>query len=397
MSLYKKKHTPIKTILCLLFLLIPLNFLSASAFPDEISNKSRISILSVNYTDFSHSLFSKNCLRIYDKENDFDQLIDFAQFDNFDDNFFLLKFIFNEKKAKIRTQTFIDYYLEYSKKNNVTLTEINLLLSQSEIAYIYSFLKTVHDALPNYEYDFDILSNNSETHISQILHDCYRMTGNKPQDQYSFDTIWEHKLKLHRIEDSFIFLNERTTLSLDKKVTENAFNIEKPSLVILFTVLSALIFIFTVYQVLVYFFEKLYLMSIFKTVQIFDFLILFIAGIAGTIILFLDIFSEQTLFRNNFQFLFLFPLHMLAGFTIFKPVNRRRLQIIYWSATSAFSLLYILISIHEFTLIHLLFTLPVFFRTLYFDFIAIDLKTVLFKNKNPVLFKVDDNTPCARD
>ncbi|WP_294431054.1 DUF4105 domain-containing protein [uncultured Treponema sp.] len=375
----KKASSIQRFFLTVFFLLIPQISLHAYKFPEKLSDKASISILAINYTDLAHSLFSKNCLRIYDKETEFDQVIDFEHFDNFDDTFFVLKFILKEKKAKIISKPFLTFYLEYAQKSNTSLTELILQLSPNEVAYIYSFLRTVHNALPDYEYDFDILANNSETHISQILHDCYRMVGKDTTERYSFSEIWEHKIRLHHIEDSYIMMSDKRTMDFNEREQANFFEKEKLSLLIVLTIITGIVFLTTLYQVLVYFFDKLYVISIYKTVQIFDFLILFITGFSGLVIVFLDVFSEQTLFRNNLQFLFLFPLHLLAAFRIFKPVKRRRLQISYWSLVSFFAFIYMLIlsiTVHEIPLIHLFFTLPIFFRTLYFDFLAIDVKNI---------------------
>ena len=104
-------------------------FTLTQEFPPQLSEKAKISILSINYNDLSHSLFSKSCIRIYDKENQFDKIIDFAHFDNFDDKFFGLKFFAKNKKARIITADFFPYFMEQSKHTNVSLTESILHLS----------------------------------------------------------------------------------------------------------------------------------------------------------------------------------------------------------------------------------------------------------------------------
>ena len=76
-----------KIFLNLLFFLIPLTVANTVEIPSKPSNQASVSLLTITYKDFSHSYFSKSSLRLYDKENDFDQVVDFADFKDFDDDF----------------------------------------------------------------------------------------------------------------------------------------------------------------------------------------------------------------------------------------------------------------------------------------------------------------------
>ena len=367
-----------KVVLVPLFFLLPIFSFFASEFPERLSDQAKISILSVNYNDISHSLFSKSCLRFFDAETNFDQIIDFACFENFEDEFFLLKFFLHGKKAGIRTAPFLDYFLAQQKQTNVSLTESLLELSPAEVAYIFQFVSTMNRALPEYSYDFDILTNNSETHISHILHDSARMVGEESTtERYSFSEITQHNLSYKQMNDSFVLLSEKEILEFHEVDFAKLFHKERMSLIIALVVFASLVFLLTVYQVLAYFFENWYLMTVFKTAQIFDFLMLFFSGLAGFVILYQDIFSNQSMFRNNFQFLFLVPLHLIAAFTIFRPIQNRTLQIYYWSITSFLSVLYIFscsIIERKLPLVCFLLALPLFFRTAYFYFAVKDIK-----------------------
>lgn len=367
-----------KVFLIPLLLFLPLFSLSATAFPEQLSQQAKISILSVTYNDISHSLFSKSCLRIYDTKTGFDRIIDFAHFENFEDELFLLKFFLNGKKAEIQTSPFLDYFLSQQKQANVSLTESLLELSPAEVAYIFRFVSLMNNALPKYTYDFDILTNNSETHISQILHDSARMVGDKSTtERYSFSEITQHNTYYKQLNDSFVLLSEKEKIDFQEQDFSKLFHKERMSLIITLSIFAIIVFLITVYQVLVYFFEKLYILSIFKTMQIFDFLVLFISGFAGCVIFYQDIFSNQTMFRNNFHFLFLVPLHVIAAFSLFKPIQNRLLKIYYWSIVSFLSFVYIMIYSlieHKLPIVCILVALPLFFRTLYFYFIAKDIK-----------------------
>ena len=354
------------------FLVISLH---ATDFPRKLSEQAKISVVSIDYSDISHSLFSKSCLRIYDKETGFDKIIDFASFENFDDDFFGLKFFLKNKKAAITIEDFFVYFLRESHKKRTSLTESNLQLNPNEVNYIYSFIKTVHTALPDYHYDFDIINNNSETHISQILHDCYRMAGGEEESaQYYFSNIVRHNLGYKKINDSFVLTSQKEDLTFLNQNSSQRFHEEHTMLTAILCILSGIVFLLTAYQVVSCFFEWIYSMSVYKSVQIFDFMILFMAGFSGIVIIFQDFFSNQSILRNNFQFLFLCPLHLVAAFLVFKEFIPNKIQIVYWSATSAFSVMYVIgvvIAEKQFPVITALVVLPVLLRTLYFDFKAI--------------------------
>ncbi|MBR1535649.1 MAG: DUF4105 domain-containing protein [Treponema sp.] len=362
--------------LCLFFLFFLFPIFSID-FPAKLSDGAKISIFSVNYSDTSHSLFSKSCLRIYDKKNDFDVLVDFAHFDNFDDEFFGLKFFFKNKKAKIKIEPFFEYFMENSKRNNVSLTESVLQLNPQKVNYIYSFILNFYKALPDYEYDFDIQTNNSETHISRILHDADRMKSDKTIVSYSFSEISRHKLNYKKLGDCFALLSDKEVLDFGEQDFTEIFHDEKLSLVIFLSIVTGLLLFLTVYQVLTYFYPKMYIISIFASAEFFDFLILFFSGLAGFLILYQDLFSAQTLFRNNFQFLFLSPLHCVIAFSVFRPIKSQKFNFYYWSLTSFLSIVYligVLIAYHKIPLVNLFFVLPILIRTSYFTFLSLDIK-----------------------
>lgn len=371
----KTKANIKKFFLVITFFLISLAASFSQEFPEKLSEKAKISLISVDYQDLSHSLFSKSCLRIYDKENQFDTLIDFAHFDDFEDTFFGLKFFFEDKKAFIKSYDFFKFFLAQSQQKNTSITEISLDLTPKEIAYIYHFIRIILKALPDYSYDFDILTNNSESHISQILHDCYRMVGSTSStDRYSFSGLTKHKLNYKRINDSFVLLAEKESIELQN---QSHFSNNQKNLIIFLIIVSSIFFIVTVYQVLVYYFEKLHIVSIYKSMQIFDFTLLFSSGLSGFFIIFMNLSSDQAILQNNFEYLYLFPLNVAAAFSVFKPLFPRKIENTYWSTALILSEIYIVIMWvmeSKFPVINALFVLPLFLRVAYYYFITLGLK-----------------------
>ena len=351
-------------------------------FPEKLSENAVISLVNVGYDDFSRSFFSKSALRFYDAENNFDILLDFSHFDDFDDDFFPLKFFFSPKKAKIVPVPYLQFFFTETKKRNAKISESVLKISSEQVAYIFDFVKILHSALPDYEYEFDILENNSESHIAKILNDAKKMyekglLGKIPKDfspTSPFDEISEASVFYSRIGKDFVLNAKKEIFPLKNAKPNQERFFKNPILIIFFSAVAFIFFLLTCYQIFTIFFPKIFLNSVFKTAQVLDFLIFFLAGLSGSIILFQDIFSNQTLFQNNFQFLFLFPLHFVAAFTFFFDFRFTKVKIIYWSATTALSFFYILtlaIILRTFPLTTFLLAFPLFFSTAYFDFLAI--------------------------
>ena len=138
-----------KSFLALIVIFFPLAFSFSSGYsdksqniyPETLSKEALISVVTIDYPKNSYkSLFSKAALRIYDKNTGFDELIDFAHFQDFDDSLFFLKFYFQSPKAQIVSSSFTKAIL---MEKNAEITDIVLNLPSDEIIYIYDFLKNL--------------------------------------------------------------------------------------------------------------------------------------------------------------------------------------------------------------------------------------------------------------
>ena len=339
-------------------------------YPETLSKEALISVVTIDYPKNSYkSLFSKAALRIYDKNSGFDELIDFAHFKNFDDSLFFLKFYFKRPKAQIISSSFTKAILN---ENNAEITDIILNLPYDEIIYIYNFLKNLHDNLKNYSYDYDIQTNNSYTHIAGILNDAAK-SSSKANADYSF---YDYSRKL-----SLVLKNENSPVPIKTFSTETiktpqdsvSYKLSLPkvsiSKIIYFSVFTFMILLFTVYLTLVIFKANLYCDVIIKVGQTLDFLILFFSGVAGTVILIQDFISSQSLFRNNFQFLYLFPFNIIMAFNLYFSFLKERFLRAYWTAVPILTPLYIAftwINSREFPLTDIFISSPIFIRSVYF-------------------------------
>lgn len=359
-----------------------------SLYPEKISSEALVSILNINYTAKSKTPFSKAAIRIYDKSSGFDEVIDFSSLNNFENPAFPLIFYFSNTKAKIISVPFLDF-VEYETTTNKTeISEILLNLTNDETKYIFDFLKNLHESLPNYSYDFDLETNNSFTHISAILNDC--------------KNFFSHRSESDSITSNRSFFNYSRILSFSWKTQENKTplkvfssqnhfydsNLEKSFLklpnvsfsqAIFLLSLSIITLFYTIYQTLVIFYRQFYHSQIFRIIQCLDFLFLFISGIAGLVILFQDCFSTQSIFRNNFQFLYLFPLNFVMAFNTYHQIFKTKFLKIYWLTVSSLAIIYVIIAwilSRDFPVCDMLTAIPLFIRYIYFE-----IKSLLFSSK----------------
>lgn len=358
------------------FLIFILSFipLFASVYPDEISREAVVSIVNVNYKEKLKSPFSKVAIRIYDNVSGFDETIDFSSLDDFENPAFFLKFYFLKTKAKIISVSFLDFVEHETKAHNAEISEVILNLTFKETKYIFSFLNNLNENLPNYSYDFDLRNNNSFTHISAILNDCDRFFNyqtNLTSNRSFFNHFRNLTLRWKAQKDKGpiqVFSSDKDFFDFEQENFKKLPNVSF-SVIIFLSIVSSLVFLYTIYQTLVLFLQKFYSLSAFKATQALDFLILFISGLAGAVILFQDFFSSQSIFRNNFQFFYLFPFNIAMAFNAYHQIFKPKLLKTYWISAAALSVLYIFVSwilSKEFPLLDFLIALPVFIRSVYF-------------------------------
>lgn len=343
----------------------------SSVYPEKLSNKAQFSIINFEYNEYFKSAFSKVGLRIYDKDSGFDELIDFAFFNDFDDPFFPLKFYFFGDKAFIKSQTFSK---AISLEKKPLISEILLNLTLEEKNYLYDFLFLMNESFSNrYSYNYDLQTNNSFTHVSAILHDCYTTTNNLTSERLLFTNSKSFTPSYHKVNNKTpVLLYDCVTDEIQFPVANSFQSYNKLPFVCLI-IFNIFILFFTIYQTFVSLNITNYRLSVFKFIQSIDFLILFISGFSGLIILFQDLYSSQQMFRNNFEFLFFFPLNIFMAFDIyFRILNiDSKFKRIYWSSITFISVFYFVACFfinQKFPLLSLLFAMPVFFRSSYFLF-----------------------------
>lgn len=313
----------------------------------NLSDKATVSVITCGPGSELYSAFGHSAFRIHDPVLQLDKIYNYGTFDFNAPNFYL-NFAKGKLTYQLSTSSFIRFLREYNYENRwVKAQELNL--TSVDVQKVYDFLE--NNAKPqNKYYQYDFFYNNCATKIEDIIQNILR-------DKVHFTTNYIKTNKTHRdlIADytanfkwakfgidlalgsvidktankedynflpDYIFktfenatitiennqikpLVEKETTILSAKKTIQHYSVFSPTNVIF--ILSLLI-AFITYQD----FKKN------KRTKIIDFLLYFITGIIGIIVLLLWFATSHTATYRNLNFLWAFAPNLLIAFVILK-------------------------------------------------------------------------------
>lgn len=330
-------------------------FISVSLFPFatlsaiELSDSSRITLLTCSPGEELYSAFGHNGIRVTDFKNEFDVVFNYGTFD-FNQPGFYTNFLKGKMRYMISTDRYEDFFSQYNYEKR-SVTEQELDLNADDKIKIFTFL--YNNALPeNREYYYDFFWDNCATRIRDVfekiigqriqyhtelhgfeknktMHDMLRVyVGNRPWVDYGFDLILGMPCEVEATPRNQTFLPDYLAKYFDCATVDG-----KPLVTIKTTLLSfpppkvdvpfkpihlslLLVFIGTV----LWFIEinrKTHYYS-------FDFLLFFSVGLLGTLFLSLWLFSSHYSVPENLNLFWLIPSHLIFSFLL---LFRKR---VYW-------------------------------------------------------------------
>jgi hypothetical protein len=160
-----------KTILRILFLLLPF-----FAFPqfNPITPQTKISILTVDVANESHTLYGHTAIRIKDGINNFDYVWNYGMFDFRTENF-ILKFVKGDLQYYAAAYPYADFEYSYQQENRSIYEQV-LNISTEEKQKLFGLLsKSVFSEDKYYTYKF--IDRNCTTKAIDIVNEALE---NKP-------------------------------------------------------------------------------------------------------------------------------------------------------------------------------------------------------------------------
>ncbi len=325
----------------LLFALCILHF--ADLFSRDLSDSSRVSLLTVSPGEELYSAFGHTGIRVTDHKNNFDVVFNYGTFD-FEQPGFYTNFVKGKMRYMISTDRFEDFMSEYLyTKRSVGEQELNLTTEDKQ--QVFAFL--YNNALPeNREYFYDFFWDNCATRPRDVfekvlgkrieyhtdsagfeknktMHDMLRIyVGARPWVDYGFDLILGLPCEVTAGPRDQTFLPDYLEKYIACATVDGHPLAAKKQFLILFPILKihsgfspihlSLLLVFIAF--IVWAIER----KTKKHFYLFDFFLFLVIGLLGTLFLCLWLFTSHYSVPKNLNMLWLIPTHAIISFLLLK-------------------------------------------------------------------------------
>ena len=328
-----------------LILILLFNLFQLTA-QETLSTKATVSVVTCGPGNELYAAFGHSAFRVFDPLSGLDKIYNYGTFDFNAPNFY-----FNFVKGKLiyllSTTNFNRFLSVYQYENRWVKTQV-LNLTSHEVQSIFNFLE--NNAKPeNRSYQYDFFYDNCSTKIEEVVQTVLKnkvtffnnhITSNKSHrdliDDYTQNFKWGKfgiDLALGSVIDApatkddykflpdYIFeafnnatiqkndLDEPLVLKeitiLKEKPLSKSFEIFRPLNVMLALGLLIIFFTYSDYQKS-------------KRNKVLDFIIYFVTGVIGVVVLLLWFATSHTATYENFNFLWAFPPSLLVAFFMLK-------------------------------------------------------------------------------
>ncbi len=325
-----------------------------------------------------NSRFGKTYLRIYDKKDNIDEIFDFSQMEARDGFSFVWNMVFKKNTAYITHTRFFPFILYEKENKNRDWQEIVLDLTYCQKANIYSRVRNlINTRQLSYEYDF-VMKNGSSRIYDIVIPELYHLnvfTGNLNAFSYLYHIFEDNPFVMSM---SYLMMGFRADSHFSDNIglivpgylpyiiESTPVDYNNPLNHVPLIVIASIIFSFTVFEI--FYVKKSNIMfQLEKSVITFDMILLFVSGLIGILIVYFDLFSNQYILTCNFNFIWLFPLNVIASFFLFTEKYKKIFRT-YW--TIATVLILVSFGIYEcwpecFVLTNFLIKTIVFIRVCY--------------------------------
>jgi hypothetical protein len=358
-------------------LIISIIFILSSAYASSItlSEKSSVSLITCSPGEAIYELFGHTAIRVVDAENQLDIVFNYGLF-SFDEPNFIGRFVRGKTDYEVGIQGFQDFVMTYAMRNSSVIEQV-INFTQEEKQAIWERLST--DILPeNKKYRYNFVFNNCATRPRDIIERAstgrviypYNIspmtfreaigvyTKNAKWSKFGFDLCLGMNADKAASETDLHFLPEMLSESLaqtmvqyeenkkEKLTSPTAYIINKAnnedentaSKAAFFTPLKvswlmfALVLSLTIYGYIKK--KKLYFL---------DATLFFVAGIVGSLLLFLALFSKHPFTDDNFNIVWLNPFWFVPFLLAVIPFPRKKdVLIAFYIAVSVVLTLFIL-------------------------------------------------------
>ncbi|WP_254073639.1 DUF4105 domain-containing protein [Cellulophaga sp. HaHaR_3_176] len=309
----------------------------------ELSENATISLLTVGTADELHSKFGHSAIRIKDSGLGIDVIYNYGHFDFNTPNFYV-KFTQGKLLYELSRNSYSNFMYGYEIENRWVKEQV-FNFTQKQKNDFFKFLEKNY--LPeNRYYKYDFLFDNCSTRIPDalktVLGDELNFDYSQIENQYTFRELLHQNLNTNSwatfgidlalgsvIDREATFYEQMflpiyvfkqlpyTTINNTPVVTKDVLLLnEKPREDSSIFLLSPLFWVLTILLIVALITYRDYNKQ--SRNRSLDFLLFFITGIAGLLILFLWFGTDHKATGGNYNFLWTFPLNLIVAFTLLK-------------------------------------------------------------------------------
>lgn len=309
----------------------------------ELSKNATISLLTVGTADELHSKFGHSAIRIKDSGLGIDVIYNYGHFDFNTPNFYV-KFTQGKLLYELSRNSYSNFMYGYEIENRWVKEQV-FNFTQKQKNDFFKFLEKNY--LPeNRYYKYDFLFDNCSTRIPDalktVLGDELNFDYSQIENQYTFRELLHQNLNTNSwatfgidlalgsvIDREATFYEQMflpiyvfkqlpyTTINNTPVVTKDVLLLnEKPREDSSIFLLSPLFWVLTILLIVALITYRDYNKQ--SRNRSLDFLLFFITGIAGLLILFLWFGTDHKATGGNYNFLWTFPLNLIVAFTLLK-------------------------------------------------------------------------------
>ena len=304
----------------------------------------RITLLTCAPGSELYSTFGHTAIRVQEPTYGIDEIYNYGTFE-FDDDFYV-KFIKGKLPYALTVQSFDEFLYQYQMESR-SVIEQELSFNCTQKQTLYASLKT--NALPqNREYRYDFLFDNCTTRARDIVDtgagprvtfpnilasppltfrdhiDVYLNRGHQDWSQLGIDLLLGAKMDRPASNSEAMFLPDNLMIAFDKAtidgkplVAQKKVILDLPSLAnesLLITPIIAFGLVFVIVAALS-FLQKRWSR---KVVAALDFIIFFLLGLIGVLLLFMWFGTNHALCANNYNLLWALPTNLGMAFFVHK-------------------------------------------------------------------------------
>jgi hypothetical protein len=318
---------------------------SLSSPAQQDSCRLRISLLTCTPGQELYTTFGHSAVRVFDSSHNTDLVFNYGTFDFYDPAFYK-KFIKGKLLYFVSIDTLPSFLWEYQYHKRGVTEQVIALSCEEKQRMLPALFENAREENKYYRYDFnydncttrlrDMLEKitgkpmqtknilpHSNTTFRHLIHD-YLNRGGQQWSKLGIDILLGSPLDKKITSREAMFLPDYLMTAFDssalntyplvaeKKILLNEFEAYKTkSRITPLLVFGILFFIITALSI---FLDKRG--NIFFTV--FDFLLFFLSGLIGVLLLYMWFATDHAMCKNNFNLLWALPFHLLSAFLLFK-------------------------------------------------------------------------------